>query len=133
LAACSSTPSKPAALARAVAAAYSCTMRAISGSSSGRGVKQGFLPLAVCVSPCAAIGDGATGAAPPRKSGCDTRPMCDSCRKILPPRACMADVTGRQPATCSSLQMPGAPSHPIAPGPIAVASVTIRPAVAQSA
>ena len=46
------------------------------------------------------IADGAIGNAPPGcRDGCDTRPTCQSCGKIRPPRACTANVIGRHPCT----------------------------------
>ena len=47
--------------------------------------------------------DGATGSTPPGwNEECETRPTCQSCRKIKPPLACTASTTPRQPAICAS-------------------------------
>ncbi len=78
-----------------------------STCSSARGATIGFGPCAVNTVPLAAIAEGATGSAPPWKSGCEMRPTCQSCRKIFPPAACTASVTLRQPATCASESIPG--------------------------
>ena len=66
------------------------------------------MPVAVNVLPSAWIADGATGAAPPGcRLLCEKRPTCHSWQTILPPAAWTASVTSFQPATCSSVQMPG--------------------------
>jgi len=56
----------------------------------------------------AVVADAETGASPPRKLGCTTRPMCQSCATMRPPAECTACVTLRQPATCASFHNPGA-------------------------
>ena len=48
--------------------------------------------------------DGPTIRAVAVMSGWETRPPCISCMTIVPPRACTASVTRRQPATCSSVR-----------------------------
>ena len=50
---------------------------------------------------------GATGNAPSRYEGSETRPTCQSCKRMRPPASCTARVTSFQPATCSGDQMPG--------------------------
>ena len=72
-----------------------------------------------------------TGAAPPRKSGWTSRPMCQSWSTIAPPWSCTARVIGCQPSTCSSLQMPGAPGQPSPSTLIPVPSVMMSPAPAR--
>ena len=42
-------------------------------------------------------------------AGCETRPPCMSCMTMVPPSACTASATRRQPAICSSVTMPGWP------------------------
>jgi len=60
------------------------------------------------VLPLARIADGATGLPPPGWSDVwETRPTCQSWRKIRPPAPCTASVTSFQPATCAALWMPG--------------------------
>ena len=67
------------------------TTPAISLVSSARGVSyDAGLPSAVMVFSSAEIGtaEGATGKAPPGwNEECETRPTCQSCRKINPPLA----------------------------------------------
>ena len=102
-------PSKPAATALVAACANSATAAVMSASVIASGTGSGFMPSAsVYISPAAAIADGASTRAPAgRLSACETRPVCISCTKILPPRAWTASVTRRQPAICSSEKMPG--------------------------
>ncbi len=50
---------------------------------------------------------GATGGLPSRKEGSEMRPTCQSWQRMTPPFAWTASVILRQPATCSSDQMPG--------------------------
>jgi hypothetical protein len=82
------------------------TTPAISLVSSARGVSYsaGF-PSAVIVFSVAEIGtaDGATGSTPPGwNEECETRPTCQSWRKINPPLAWTASTTPRQPLICCS-------------------------------
>jgi gamma-glutamyltranspeptidase/glutathione hydrolase len=49
----------------------------------------------------AVVVEADTGWAPPRKSGCTSRPMCQSCATIRPPASCTASTTDLQPFTCS--------------------------------
>jgi len=57
--------------------------------------------------------------------------MCHSCSTILPPAWWTASVIGCHPATCSSLQMPGAAGQPRPSTLIPVASLMISPALAR--
>ena len=69
------------------------------------GVRQGGLNLPFLAS--LGLGEAcrsATGRAPPGwNEECETRPTCQSCRKMMAPRAWTASTTLRQPSTCSSL------------------------------
>jgi hypothetical protein len=58
-------------------------------------------PREVKASPSTGRAEGATGSAPSWKSGCDTRPTCQSWATILLRARCTASVTARQPLTCS--------------------------------
>ena len=70
----------------------------------------GLLPAPPArTSPWMAIALGATIRSVPVTSGCETRPPCMTCMTMRPPRACTASATRRQPATCSSVTMPGWP------------------------
>ncbi len=57
--------------------------------------------------PGAATAEGPTIRGVCEMSVCETRPPCMSCMTMVPPRSCTASVTRRQPATCSSVSMPG--------------------------
>ena len=72
-----------------------------SASVMARGTGWGCIPLAsVYISPGAATALGASTSPPAgRLSGWPTRPVCMSCTKMRPPRACTASVTSFQPAT----------------------------------
>ena len=109
LAPCSSTPSKPAAMARREAATYSSMAARTSASVMARGAGCGCIPLAsVYISPGAATALGASSAPPAgRLSGWPTRPVCMSCTMMRPPRACTASVTSFQPFTWAVDQSPG--------------------------
>ena len=77
------------------------------------------------------IADGATGSAPPRTSECPTRPVCQSCAKIVPQAACTAFVTVRHAATCSGVKSPGVSGLPSASREMLIPSLTMSPAVAR--
>ena len=79
------------------------------------------------------IADGAAGVAPPRNDECDMRPVCHSWHTIVPPFSWTALVTADQPATCSSVYMPGESTKPLAEKLTADASLTIIPAEARCA
>ena len=68
-----------------------------------------------------------------RESGCDTRPVCQSCKKMWPPVRCTASVTGFHASTCRGVKMPGALCQPTPCGEMAVASEMIKPADARCA
>ncbi|CFW04180.1 Uncharacterised protein [Bordetella pertussis] len=56
----------------------------------------------------ARIAEGATGApCPGCRVVCEMRPTCHNCTTIVPPAACTASVTRRQPASCSGAYSPG--------------------------
>lgn len=64
MAACSSTPSNPAAIAFRAAATKSSTVAAMSASVIARGVGWSSMPSLVKIRPPDAIADGAMGSAP---------------------------------------------------------------------
>ena len=134
MAACSWTPSNPAALACSAAVRYVCTMPGSSSASSARGTGYGtFEPSGRWTSASAATAEGATGSFPPGwNAGCEARPTCHSWQNIVPPDSCTAAVTFFHPATCSSVNSPGTPTYPRPSGQISVASERISPAVARS-
>jgi hypothetical protein len=72
--------------------------------------------------------DGATGSAPPGwNEECETRPTCQSWRKITPPLAWTASTTSRQPSTCSANQTPGTSGLPTPLATTGDASAMINP------
>src|ERR1700751_5195021 len=75
--------------------------------------------------------DGAHGAVPAKKSGCDDDPVCHSCAKMTPPSRCTASVTADQPRTWASVNNPGTSCQPTASRLTHVPSVMIRPADAR--
>jgi hypothetical protein len=75
--------------------------------------------------------DGANGAVPAKKSGCDVEPVCQSCAKMTPFSRCTASVTSDQPRTWASVNNPGTSCQPTASRLIHVPSVTINPAEAR--
>ena len=99
-------PSKPAAIALRAAWRKSATRRGISSVRSARGADTSTMPSRVKVWAAAVRAVDDTGALPPSSDTCEMRPTCHSCSAILPPAACTASVTRRQPATCSGVWMP---------------------------
>lgn len=104
LAAMISIPSKPASIATFAACTKSAVTRAISSTVSARGTLGSTGPAlpasiqAYTVVFSAATSLGPTGATLPGWiETCDMRPTCHSWAKILPPLACTASVTWRQP------------------------------------
>ena len=56
---------------------------------------------------------GTTGSPPPGcKSGCETRPTCQSCRKMRPPLACTPDVVSFQPDLLPATRCRGSECSP---------------------
>src|ERR1700752_708519 len=95
------------------------------------GVTVGWLPEAVGELRPGLTADGANGAVPAKKSGCDVEPVCQSCAKMTPPSRCTASVTADQPRTWASLNNPGTSCQPTASRLIHMPSVTINPAEAR--
>ena len=75
--------------------------------------------------------DGANGAVPAKKSGCDAEPECQSCVKMTPPARCTASVTADQPRIWASVNSPGTSCQPMASRLIHVPSVMSNPAEAR--
>src|SRR5271166_463269 len=97
------------------------------------GVTVGLLPDGVGeLSPGLTV-DGARGAVPAKKSGCDAEPVCQSWAKMTPPARCTASVTADQPRICASVNNPGTSCQPTESRLIHVPSVMINPAEARCA
>ena len=95
------------------------------------GVTVGLLPDGVGDGSPGLTADGAKGAVPSKKSGCDDEPVCQSCTKMTPPSLCTASVTADQARTWASVKIPGTSCQPTASRLIHVPSVTINPAEAR--
>src|SRR3984957_19348715 len=95
------------------------------------GVTVGLLPEDVGELRPGLTADGANGAVPAKKSGCDVEPVCQSCAKMTPPSRCTASVTADQPWTWASVNNPGTSCQPTASRLIQVPSVMIKPAEAR--
>lgn len=95
---------------------------------SSRGTGVFFGPVAVKMSWSAEIAEGATGR---RRwgvlSGWDMRPTCISWMNSVPPPACTASATSRQPAICSGVWMPGVFGYPCPSAEGCVPSVMTSP------
>src|SRR5271155_3924914 len=94
------------------------------------GVTVGLLPDDVGELSPGLIADGANGAVPGKKSGCDVEPVCQSCAKMTPPCWGTGSVTADQPRTWASVNNPGTSCQPMASRLIQVPSVMINPAEA---
>src|ERR1700739_2665967 len=97
------------------------------------GVTVGLWPEGVGELRPGLTGDGANGAVPAKKSGCDVEPVCQSCAKMTPPSRWTASVTADQPRTWASVNKPGTSCQPTASRLIQVPSVMINPAEARCA
>ena len=78
--------------------------RLVTDAVHARGAETGSKPAGVKVLVWAGLAVDDTGTAPAGSSEvCEMRPTCQIWATILPPRACTASVTRRQPASCSGL------------------------------
>ena len=83
-------------------------MPGISSVSSARGVTCSFMPEVVKAAPVGFTAEADTGSRPSGcTSGCEMRPVCQSCRNINPSLAWTAAVTRAQASTWASFQIPG--------------------------
>src|SRR6267378_1288571 len=95
------------------------------------GFTVGLLPDGVGELTPGLTADGANGAVPAKKWGCDDEPVCHNCTKMRPPRWCTASVTADQARTWASVNNPGTSCQPTASRLIHVPSVMINPADAR--
>src|SRR6201995_3513159 len=95
------------------------------------GVTVGLLPDGVGERSPGLTADGANGAVPEKKSGCEVEPVCQSCANMPPSARCTASVTADQARTWASVNNPGTSCQPTASRLTHVPSVMIRPADAR--